>query len=174
MTQIDVSKDGITHFFLARDGKTLATSGNDGTVRLWNVDNAKQNTSLPDRAAACFSPDGKQLAVVTPTGLIELRDTSAGQVRVRLRGHTNTPDHLCFSADGKRMVSCGKDGSMYVWDAARGHLLAVLRGYEGRPGCVTITADGKTIAAGVEDGKLLLWDASSLTATGKVSSASQN
>jgi WD40 repeat protein len=152
----------------------LATSGNDQTVRLWNMDAATLTTSVPDRTAACFAPDGKQLALATHTGLIELRDTNAAQVHLRLRGDSDCPDRLCFAADGKRLAACGKDGGLYLWDAARGLLLAELRGYQGRPRCVTLAADGNSVAAGTADGKLLLWDTSSLTKSGELSHASQN
>jgi WD40 repeat protein len=88
MTHLDVSKEGITHLSLARDGKTLAASSNDGIVRLWDMHTATLKMSLPDRAAVTYSPDGERLAVATRSGIIELCDAATGEVRARLRSHT--------------------------------------------------------------------------------------
>jgi WD40 repeat protein len=48
------------------DGKTLATAGADGTVRLWEVATGRQRARLPAHAggvlAVAFSPDGRTLA----------------------------------------------------------------------------------------------------------------
>jgi WD40 repeat protein len=158
-----VCADWITHLSLSPDGKTLATSGNDWTVRLWDVATWKELRSLPEHTSACFSPDGKLLATATRPHAIELRDAATLDYRRRLDGHTDTPDGLCFSADGKLLASCGKDGGLRVWDSSRGHLLAVLRGHKGRAWSVTLSPDGKTLAAGDEDGKLLLWDLSDVS-----------
>ena len=101
LNRIDASRDWNTHLSLTLDGKTLATSGNDHTVRLWEVATAKERTALPARDGACFSPDGKRLAVVTPTHRIKLLDADTLETRAVLVGHTDTPDGICLSADGR-------------------------------------------------------------------------
>jgi WD40 repeat protein len=163
MSQLYASIDGITLLSLSKDGKTLATSGTDAIVRLWNLDTAKLTMSIPDRTAACFSPDGERLAVAMRSGLIELRDATTHNICTRLRGHTEAPECICFSTDGKRLASCGKDGRSLVWDALRGHLLAELHAHKGsRPYGIAIAGDGATLAGGDEDGRLLLWDLTGL------------
>jgi WD40 repeat protein/tRNA A-37 threonylcarbamoyl transferase component Bud32 len=160
--KIDASKDWLTHLSLTPGGQTLATSGNDGIVRLWDVSTGKERTSLPQRHSACFSPDGKRLAVATPEHEIKLLDTETLEVRAALVGHTDRPDSLCFSSDGRFLASCGADGTIRLLDARRGHALALLRGFKGRVWNVALTDDGKTLAAGDEDGNLFLWDLSDL------------
>ena len=48
------------------DGKTLATAGDDGTARLWNLATGQQIRSLTIGSvpviSVAFSPDGKTLA----------------------------------------------------------------------------------------------------------------
>jgi WD40 repeat protein len=160
---LDVCADWITHLSRSADGKVLATSGNDWTVRLWDLAARKELRSVAERTGAYFSPDGKVLAMATRTHAIELLDPTTLKFRHRLDGHTDTPDGLCFSADGKLLASCGKDGGLRLWDASRGNLLAVLRGHKGRAWSLALSADGATLAAGDEDGRLLLWDVSGLS-----------
>jgi WD40 repeat protein len=169
--RLHVCADWVTHLSATPDGKTLATSGNDWTVRLWDVATWKELRSLPEHNSACFSPDGKLLAAATRTHAIELfavADRSPDHLQMiefrgRLLGHTDTPDGLSFSADGKLLASCGKDGGLRMWDASRPHLLAVLQGHRGRAWSVALSSDGKALAAGDEDGRLLLWDVSGLS-----------
>jgi WD40 repeat protein/serine/threonine protein kinase len=168
--RLHVCADWITHLSFMPDGKTLLTSGNDWTVRVWDVATWKEFRSLPDRTSACLSPDGKLLAAATRTHSIELfrsgaqppDHTSMFEFHRRLDGHADTPDALSYSTDGKLLASCGKDGGLRLWDASRGHLLAVLQGHKGRAWSLALSADGKTIATGDEDGRLLLWDVSGL------------
>jgi len=51
------------------DGKTLATSSNDATVKLWNVSTQREMVTLtgPERRvdSVAFSPDGKRLAALS-------------------------------------------------------------------------------------------------------------
>jgi WD40 repeat protein len=161
--RLDGCADWVTHLSLTPDGMALATSGNDWTVRVWDLATRKELRSVAGRTSACFSPDGKLLATAARTHAIELLDATTLEFRRRLDGHTDTPDGLSFSADGRLLASCGKDGGLRVWDASRGHLLAVPRGHKGRAWSVALSSDGKTLAAGDEDGKLLLWDLSGLS-----------
>ncbi|MEJ8672941.1 hypothetical protein WKI71_44915 [Streptomyces sp. MS1.AVA.1] len=54
------------------DGKTLATSGNDDTARLWDVAGRRQLASFDGHNtqvhSAAFSPDGRTLSPATTTG----------------------------------------------------------------------------------------------------------
>jgi WD40 repeat protein/tRNA A-37 threonylcarbamoyl transferase component Bud32 len=140
--------DWITHLSLGPDGKSLATSGNDWTVRLWDLAARKEIRTVAERTSACFAPDGKLLATATRTHAIELLDATTAEYRRRLDGHTDTPDGLSFSADGKLLASCSADGGLRVWEASRGQLLAVLRGHKGRAWSVALSSDGQTLSRG--------------------------
>ena len=63
------------------DSKILMTSGQDGTVRLWNVATGKELLQLPGvtAAAMALSPDGKLVAVVTVEDELCLFEAASGK-----------------------------------------------------------------------------------------------
>src|SRR5215813_13464290 len=74
------------------DGKRLASSGRDSTIKLWDAATGKvlrQMTGLTaDITAIAFSPDGETLASGGQDKLIRLWDVATGRVTATLSGHS--------------------------------------------------------------------------------------
>jgi WD40 repeat protein len=92
------------------DGKSLATSNNDGAVRLWDVATRQQIGSQighPLTAhtvgvfSVAFSPDGKTLASGHSDHTVRLWDVATHrQIGRTLTGHTGWVASMVFSPDG--------------------------------------------------------------------------
>jgi WD40 repeat protein len=100
------------------DGRWLLTTG--GGCRLWEVGSWKEGPKLAG-ANACFSPDGRLLAVEDSAGAIRLvRPESGGEV-TRLEAPEQTQLRpRCFTPDGTQLIAAGADTrALHVWDLRR-------------------------------------------------------
>ena len=126
-------------FALSPDGKTLATTGRDGSIRLWDVGTGKVRATLKGHKgsvfALAFSPDGKVLASGPYAGGIEgskgdyaikLWDVESGKETAALSGHVKGIYSLTFAPDGKTLVAADFTGVMKLWDVARARVKATL------------------------------------------------
>ena len=65
------------------DGKTLASAGDDGTVKLWEGATGKEQATLRGHSrevwSVAYSPDGKTLASGSWDGTVKLWDVTTGE-----------------------------------------------------------------------------------------------
>ena len=74
----------------SRDGEMLASGGEDGTVKLWDVRTKQELSTLKGHAATviepAFCPDGRTLASVSYDGTVKLWDVNAKQELRNFKG----------------------------------------------------------------------------------------
>jgi WD40 repeat protein/transcriptional regulator with XRE-family HTH domain len=155
------------------DRRLLAATGDDGSLRLWNV-------ALPGRPTlasaltqaggkwplyvAEFSPNGKLLAAAGPGPAVTLWEMS-GSRATRLHGPiAGKGDALAiaFSPDSATLAVASRDGTVRLWDVsdparatADGAPLVIPK--SGTPDSVAFSPDGAMLAAGSTAGTAWLW-----------------
>jgi WD40 repeat protein len=147
------------------DGRTLASWGEDDTIKLWDVATARERATLREPArhdlprSMVLSPDGKLLASAgDDSGEIRLWEVATGSKLAALAGHRGHVHCLAFSADGKALASGGSDHTLRLWDVAS-RTGRVLRADAGEALCVAFCCGGDTLASAGEDTAAIeLWD----------------
>lgn len=121
---LDGHPRGLSSFAFAPDGRTLASSGEEGDpiIYFWDAHTGKQKDILLGHighvSSLAFSPDSRLLA--SGDGYYDgenvlLWDTTTREIRATLPGHTNGVRSLAFSPDGV-LLACGGRHDILVWD----------------------------------------------------------
>jgi WD40 repeat protein len=105
----------------SRDGRLLASGGNDDTVRLWNVADRKElGTAMRGGSGAvnavAFTPDGKTIVSGDDDGSVQMWDVATYREEgPPLTAHSSSVTSVAVSPDGKLVAAGYLDGTVRLW-----------------------------------------------------------
>jgi WD40 repeat protein len=144
------------------DGKTIASSGEDALIRLWDVGTAKLKHVLEGHdgsvRSVVFSPDGQTIASGGDDTTVRLWNTRTARLQNTLEGHKDALWCVAFSPDGKTIASGSDDTTTQLWNADTGQLKHKLEGHKDSILSLAFSPDSQTIASGGVDTTIRLWD----------------
>jgi len=145
---------------ISRDGRWLASSAEDNTVRIWLLSSGAAlqiiDEGMTGVTGVVFNPDSNALAWGEVDGTIRIRTTS-GKWLFTLKGGFLPVRCLTYSPDGRYLVSGSEDGIIRVWSTADGKQLQSLRGHSKPVNALSFSPDGKWLVSGSQSGRLNLW-----------------
>ncbi|MEG4963797.1 MULTISPECIES: WD40 domain-containing protein [unclassified Microcoleus] len=152
--------DTITDISFSPDGKFIASSSKDKTVKLWNRDGSEKKPPLEIKygnefTSVAFSPDSQIIAAGNKDSKIYLWRLNGTFIKT-LKGHTDWVTNIRFSPDGKTIISASRDNSVRLWKID-GTPIKTLPGHTSTVNIVRFSPDGQRIASASEDGTIKLW-----------------
>lgn len=155
------------------DGKTTATAGKDGSVRVWDLE--KRGQMLPggdwfpfDKGIGvgdiALTPDSKTLIVTSDAGEVKICAIATKEVVRSFKAHTQRVIGCQVSLDGKRFATMSGDNVVKLWDLAAGQ---ELRSWDMNTPAVergafltsfVFSADGKQLVTGNANTSLFVLD----------------
>ena len=142
------------------DGRTLATGGYDGMVRLWDAETGNPRGALTHGKHVhfvAFAPDRCTLASASPSGLVKIWDVDTGRKRTTLKGQGKYLHAIAYSPDGRTLATASGDGTVRLWDIDTGKGRRAFDWGIGAVHSVAFAPDGMRAAAGGE-GEIVVWD----------------
>ena len=160
-----MSNSGYYLLVYSNNGKELACSSTDGTLRIWNPENGDLILTLQGYSSkakiAVFSPNGQMLASSCEDGIFIIWSMSTGDPLHKLKiVSTGDPLHeldigdssfipwrgLAFSPDGQYFASVCGDGYVAVFDLMNGASRETLEIHDRHAGKPAFSHDSRLLA----------------------------
>ena len=162
---LSAHEDGAYSVAFSPDGTRLATAGDDGMAKVWELATGNPVLTLAAHNgevwSIAWSGDGKRLATAGADGMAKVWDTATGKATLILAGHTAAVQAVVFSQDGTRLATASDDTTSRVWDTLSGKPIRTLSGHTGPLYSVVFSPDGLRLATAGEDRVIRVWDARS-------------
>mgnify|MGYP002777920600 CR=1 FL=1 len=156
--------DTVLSVVFSPDGKFLATGGQDGIIRLWELISSKEIATFLGHTnsvrSVAFNSVGNLLVSGSYDKTIKVWNTQSGQCLCTLQGHDNLICSVAFSPDSNTIASGSDDHTIKLWNYVDKKCLSTLYGHKDRVNSIAFSVDGNKLVSGSADQTLILWDIS--------------
>jgi WD40 repeat protein len=151
---------GVLAVAVSADGRTIASSGADLTIKIWDVEARREKWTIQQAGqrftCMVFSHDGRWLLTGSLDGNIKVWDMKTGSLVRTLRGHTRGVSGIALHGDGRVLMSAGLDGTIRVWRWDRDQEALTLQEPLGVVSSLAFHPDSRQLASG--SAGVSLWD----------------
>jgi len=148
---------------LSADGRTLATTGVFGPVRIWDTTTGRERMTFhPPEAQLellALSPDGRLVATcMHDRRQFQVWDATNGRWLAGGDGHSAPLTALTFSSDNLEIATASSDASVRLWTSSSARQTACLGGHLQEVNALAYSPDGRALAAAGQEGVVRVWD----------------
>lgn len=149
------------------DGKTLASSSLDNSIKLWDVDTGKAYRTMMGHKNTVrdidFSPDGTRLVSVSDDKTFKLWTVGTGSL-VDSITYPEIMRCCAWSPDGAHILTGSDEDAVTIWGASTRMPLHTLFGHTNLVRDCVFSPDGTMIASAAVDQTVRLWEVRTLRA----------
>lgn len=161
--QLNGHTANVTALVMLNDGEQLASSSEDGSVRVWNIQTGKQDRLFEDPAkdrllSIAATRDGRYVAAGGRQGMVLSWDLDQGSLVFHRPAHADAVNCLRFTAGGESLISASGDRSIKVFKFRTAELQHAFWGHEERVSSLMITGDSDQFLATSRDGAVKAWN----------------
>jgi serine/threonine protein kinase len=154
---------------ISPSGRTMATAGSDGAIRLWDCTNGELLRSFArplglfgighqgEATAVVFSRHGDALYSGGADGQILSWHLAEDGKGYELGGQGWATSALLMAPDGKTLVAAAGDGRIYLWPLEHPHPAKILVHHQARVTALAFAPQAQQLISGSWDGTIRLW-----------------
>ena len=161
-------KEGITGIEMnSEDNNKLFSSGEDGSINVWDLEKMKKITSIRNSGLAArsvrLSPDGKYIIYSlgdNTINVLNIKDSGkTSKIQLELEKNTKYVNDMKVSNDKKYILTANGDRSIIVTDFYQKKEVYHFKDvFSSLAKCVALTPDAKYIIGGSFDKSVAVWD----------------
>lgn len=155
-----------------RTRRRLYSGGNDGEIRIWDIDSAKALGRVAAHRSwvrtLAIEPKGRWLVSGSEDQTASVWALPQMSCHRVFRGYSRRIFSLAVTPDGQRIVAGLGDGTIRSWNLANGRLLGTIAEHGAPVWSLALDASGERLAAGSDDGRVCLWDIASRQPLGEL------
>ena len=150
----------------APDGSTVASSGEDKTIRFWDLATGtlKRTITHPSHSinAIAYSPDGESVAGATSQlgqpGAVQVWNAITGRLTANYTGHDTGVAAVAYAPDGQTLASGDYRGTIMLWTTRTGEIRARLNRHVSSVTSLAFSPDGRWLVSGSDDRAAIIWN----------------
>merc|ERR1719510_361770 len=139
----------------------IATSSDDGTIRLWDPDTGKEiHVFNEPKGFVChldWHPSGSCIGVATSDNKVKVYDIRMLKLQQLYKAHQGPVSQVSFHPNGNYLSSGSQDGSLRIFDLLEARAIYDLLGHKGSVTSVRFSPKGDFLASGESEKMVFVW-----------------